>query len=80
MGEFHTLPPRFASHGVVPGARAMQAAPRDLVSVHVAKPTAQFVFASPSFDNVVGYAPEALVGNSIFDFMHSDDSIVFGPR
>ena len=32
-----------------------------------------FLYASPNFEEVLGYAPRTLLGRSIFSFVHSDD-------
>src|SRR4029079_7254138 len=44
---------------------------RDLISM--LDQTGRFLYASPSFQHMLGYAPEALTGAAIFDFIHLDD-------
>ncbi len=35
-----------------------------------------FLYASPNFEEVLGYAPHALLGTNIFSFVHSDDQAI----
>ncbi len=35
---------------------------------------ARFLYASPSFERVLGYRPDELVGRNAFDFVHPDDA------
>ncbi|BGP37804.1 white collar 2 type of transcription factor [Rhodotorula kratochvilovae] len=41
--------------------------------MHVLSPTGNFIFASASAQDLVGYSPEELFTQSIFDFIHPDD-------
>ncbi|GAA5922251.1 hypothetical protein JCM3775_005673 [Rhodotorula graminis] len=41
--------------------------------MHVLSPEGNFIFASTSAQELVGYAPEELFTQSIFDFIHPDD-------
>jgi len=43
----------------------------DLVSRHT--PSGVYLYASPSFWELIGYTPEELVGRDIYDFIHPDD-------
>ncbi len=51
-------------------ARALDAA-ADLTSLHA--PDGRFLWASEAATRVLGYAPSALVGRSLFDLLHPDD-------
>lgn len=44
---------------------------RDLI--FVIDDSGHFLYASPSFQQVLGYSPKALLGASVFDFVHLDD-------
>jgi len=39
-------------------------------------PSGYFLYASPSFQHLLGYPPAALIGAAIFDFVHPDDLAV----
>ncbi|TNY23674.1 cutinase gene palindrome-binding protein [Rhodotorula diobovata] len=41
--------------------------------MHVLSPTGNFIFASTSAQDLVGYSPEELFTQSVFDFIHPDD-------
>lgn len=43
----------------------------DLVSCH--DPSGVFIYVSPSFPKMLGYAPEELIGRSVFEIFHRDD-------
>jgi two-component system cell cycle sensor histidine kinase/response regulator CckA len=43
----------------------------DLISRH--DPTGTFLYASPSYTTVLGYAPAELIGRSAYDITHPDD-------
>ncbi len=43
----------------------------DLISLNAADGT--FIYACPSFKDILGYDPEYIMGKSVFDFIHPDD-------
>jgi PAS domain S-box-containing protein len=38
-------------------------------------PSGCFLYASPSFQHLLGYPPAALIGAAVFDFVHQDDLV-----
>jgi diguanylate cyclase (GGDEF)-like protein/PAS domain S-box-containing protein len=45
----------------------------DLISHHAAG-SGNYLYASPSFENILGWEPSALAGNSVYDYIHPDDA------
>jgi PAS domain S-box-containing protein len=45
----------------------------DLVSITTFNAQPSYVYVNPSYHLILGYKPEDLIGNSSFDFMHTED-------
>jgi PAS domain S-box-containing protein len=48
----------------------------DLICLH--GPNAKIVYASPSFLPLTGYAPEQVIGTTLYDYLHPEDSLLNG--
>ncbi len=46
---------------------------RDLISITALDMNATFIYASPSYEKVLGYSPDELIGSSGMDFIHPED-------
>jgi len=51
--------------------RLISESARDLISLH--KPDGEYTYASPSSFELLGYKPNELIGNSVFNYFHPDD-------
>jgi PAS domain S-box-containing protein len=68
MGE---IPPRLGAHDETCAYRSLFELSLDLLAV--ARPDGWFEEVSPSFERVLGYAPEELLAQPFLDFVHPDD-------